>query len=115
MNLKHLSNEELHRNTLAAAGRERQSTMEVLWHLREIESRLFYAQRGYRDLKEYCVKELKYSEGSAWRRISAMKVLKEVPEIKDKIESGKLNLTQLNLARTHFREVKASKVEKKEI
>ncbi|MEZ0391555.1 MAG: hypothetical protein ACAH59_05025, partial [Pseudobdellovibrionaceae bacterium] len=60
-------------------------------------------------------KELKYSEGSAWRRISAMKVLKEVPEIKDKIESGKLNLTQLNMARTHFREVKASKVEKKEI
>jgi hypothetical protein len=44
-----------------------------------------------------------------------MKALVEVPEIKEKIESGSLNLTQLSMARTHFREVKANAKEKKEI
>jgi len=115
MNLKHLSNEDLHLNTLSAANKERMSTIEVLWHLREIDKRMLYAIKGYRDLKEYCVKELKYSEGSAWKRISAMKSLVEVPEIEEKIERGSLNLTQLNMARTHFREVKATIEERKEI
>jgi ribosomal protein S8 len=76
---------------------------------------MLYAKMGYKDLKEYCVKELKYSEGSAWKRISAMKALVEVPEIEEKIESGSLNLTQLSMARTHFRDVKANAKEKKEI
>jgi len=115
MNLKHLSSEELHKSTLTAVSKERMSTVEVLWHLRENEKTMLYAKMGYRDLQEYCVRELKYSEGSAWRRISAMKLLKEVPEIKEKIESGDLNLTQLSMAKAHFREVKASVEEKKEV
>ncbi len=115
MNLKHLSNEELHTRTLAVANQERMTTVEVLWHLKENNKRLLYAKKGYRDLKEYCIKELKYSEGSAWRRISAMKLLVEVPEIQEKIESGNLNLTQLNMAQSHFREVKANLEAKKEV
>ena len=85
MNLKHLSNDELHSFTKAAAEKERLSTIEVLWHLREVERRMLYAKMGYRDLKEYCIKECKYSEGSAWRRIAAMKLLVEVPELEKKI------------------------------
>jgi hypothetical protein len=115
MNLKNLSNSELHLQTVSKANCERLATLEVLWHLRENERRLLYAEMGFRDLKEYCVKELKYSEGSAWRRISAMRVLKEVPEIQEKIQSGNLNLTQISLARRHFREVKSSLPEKREI
>jgi hypothetical protein len=115
MNLKHLTDDELHSSNVAAAGRERMTTIEVLWHLRENNRRILYAKMGYRDLKEYCVRELKYSEGSAWKRISAMKALVEVPEIEEKIESGSLNLTQLSMARTHFREVRATAEEKKEI
>jgi hypothetical protein len=115
MNLKHLTDDELHSSNVAATGKERMSTIEVLWHLRENNRRMLYTKMGYKDLKEYCVKELKYSEGSAWKRISAMKALVEVPEIKEKIESGSLNLTQLSMARTHFREVKANAKEKKEI
>jgi 5-methylcytosine-specific restriction endonuclease McrA len=87
----------------------------VLWHLRENERRMLFAQMGYRDLKEYCVKELKYSEGSAWRRISAMRLLKEIPEVEAKIQTGELNLTQVTMAQSHFREVKATLAEKREI
>jgi len=115
MNLKNLSNHELHLQTKSKAETERLSTMQVLWHLRENERRMLYAEMGYRDLKEYCVKELKYSEGSAWRRISAMRLLQEVPEVEVKIQSGDLNLTQVSMARAHFREVKATAPEKREI
>ncbi|OYZ13527.1 MAG: hypothetical protein B7Y39_17390 [Bdellovibrio sp. 28-41-41] len=79
MKLKHISSEDLHAKTKSIAEKERLTTIEVLWHLRENERRMLYAQMGYRDLKEYCVKELKYSEGSAWRRISAMRLLQELP------------------------------------
>ena len=115
MTLKNLSNDELHLKTKTAAEKERLTTIEVLWHLRENDRRMLYAQMGYRDLKEYCIKELKFSEGSAWRRISAMKLLMDTPEIEAKIQLGELNLTQISMAQTHFREVNATQEERKEI
>jgi hypothetical protein len=115
INLKHLSDPKLHLQTVARSETERMSTIDVLWHLRENERRLLYAKMGYRDLKEYCVKELKYTEGSAWRRISAMRLLKEIPEIEGKIQTGELNLTQMSMAQTHFREMKSSLPEKKQV
>ncbi len=115
MKLKHLSNQELHLQTKLAADKERLSTIEVLWHLRENEKRMLYAQRGFKDLKEYCIKELKLSEGSAWRRISAMRLLKEIPEVEAKIQNGNLNLTQVSMMNAHFREVKATQSEKQEM
>lgn len=115
MKLKHLSNQDLHLHTKLAAEKERFSTIEVLWHLRENEQRMLYAQMGFKDLKEYCIKELKLSEGSAWRRISAMRLLKEIPEVEAKIQKGDLNLAQVSMMRTHFREVKATQFEKHEI
>jgi hypothetical protein len=115
MTLKHLSDPALHLQTVTRSETERMSTIAVLWHLRENERRLLYAKMGYRDLKEYCVKELKYTEGSAWRRISAMRLLKEIPEIEEKIQAGELNLTQMSMAQAHFREVKSSLSEKKKI
>ena len=115
MNLKYLSNVELHLQTQKTAEKERLTTIELLWHLRENEKRMLYSQMGFRDLKEYCVKELKLSEGSAWRRISAMRLLKKMPITESKIKSGDLNLTQIAMARTHFRNVKPSMNQKLEI
>ncbi len=115
MKLNHLSNQELHLQTKLAADKERHSTIEVLWHLRENEKRMLFAQLGFKDLKEYCIKELKLSEGSAWRRISAMRLLKEIPGVEAKIQNGNLNLTQISMMNTHFRQVKSNKGEKQEI
>ena len=115
MNLEKLSNTELHQQTQFTADKERLTTIELLRHLRENEKRMLYAQMGYRDLKEYCVKELKQSEGSAWRRISAMRLLQDIPEVAAKIQTGELNLTQIAMARVHFKEVKATSAEKETI
>ena len=54
MNLKYLSNVELHLQTQKTAEKERLTTIELLWHLRENEKRMLYSQMGFRDLRILC-------------------------------------------------------------
>jgi hypothetical protein len=93
MNLKHLSDEELHQKTLILVSQERCVTTEILHHLREVSVRRLYAAKGYSSLWEYCIGELRYSEPAAQRRIAAMKILAEIPEIEEKLHAGKLSLS----------------------
>src|SRR5690606_3972500 len=47
-------------------------------------------------------RHLGYSEDQAWRRIAAMRLLKELPEIEEKINQGALSLTHLGMAKSFF-------------
>lgn len=87
-------------NTLVA--QEKEILSQVLWHLREIDNRKLYCDAKCGSLFDYCVKVLKYSEGQASRRVSACRLLKELPEINEQIKNGDLNLTQLNQAKSFF-------------
>jgi hypothetical protein len=91
MNLKTLSSTELLSRTKSLVSEERRISTDVLHHLREIERRRIFAEAGFSSLFAYCVSELKYSEGSAYRRISAMRLLKECPEIEESIRDGSLS------------------------
>jgi len=107
--LKHLSDEALLENTREAAKNERRATNVVLHHILEVERRRLFSPK-YSSLHEYVVKDLKYSGSSANRRIDAMRLLKVMPEVEGKIESGSLNLSTLSQAQTFFRaEAKAEK------
>jgi hypothetical protein len=92
-NLKIVSNENLVRDAKQLCAEERRLTTLVLEYLREIESRKIHLLMGYSSLYEFCKTELHYSEGSAHRRISAMRLMAEVPEIKPMIESGAVSLS----------------------
>jgi hypothetical protein len=50
---------------------------------------------------------LHYSEGQAGRRIQAMRLIKEIPEIEQKIESGALSLSNISQAQSFFRDISA--------
>ncbi len=102
MNIKSLSNFDLEKILKNKALAERQITVEIISLLEEVSSRRIYLQRGYGSLIEYCIKELNYSESSAYRRISAMRVAKELPQVKEAIATGKLNLVNVARAQTHF-------------
>lgn len=91
--LNQLADGELLSIVKTKAENERQLTLEVIELLREIQTRRLHLKRGYSSLHEFCVKELKYSDGSAFRRIKAMKLVEEMPEVGDSIQSGSLNLT----------------------
>jgi len=103
LQFKNISDNQLDSDSIALAQQEREITIKVLHHLRENESRRLFSALGYRSLFEYTVKRLGYSEDQAGRRISAMRLLKELPEIEEKIESAALNLTNLGMAQTLFR------------
>jgi 5-methylcytosine-specific restriction endonuclease McrA len=105
MKLSHLTDKNLLIEMISLVQRERALLAQVLWHLKEIDRRKLYSDQKCGSLFEYCVKVLKYSEGQASRRVSACRLLKELPELADTIQKGELNLTQLNQAKGFFHEM----------
>ncbi len=104
MDLRNIPDHELLVNISALAQSERLTVSKILHHLHEIERRRLYSELGCGSLFEYAVKHLQYSEGQAGRRIQAMRVLAELPEIEDKVTSGALSLSNLAQAQGFFRE-----------
>lgn len=113
MNLKHLTDEQLLKDTEVLVGKERAMTLEILYHLQEIDKRKLYCDLKYGSIYEYCIKTLKFSEGTAQRRISSARLLNEVPSIKNRIKNGELNLTHISSAAIFFREQKIKEPERK--
>jgi hypothetical protein len=93
MNLSSLSDQVLLERTSGLVKEERRVTLWVLWHLREIERRRLFAERGFDSLFTFCTRGLGYSEGAASRRILAMRLLKDCPELEEKILDGRVSLS----------------------
>lgn len=94
---------------------ERKITVRILEVLREIELRSMHLKMGYGSLLEFCVKELQYSESAAMRRIQAMRFSKDVPDVKDLIKKGEINLSNISKAQSFSRIKKLNKIEKREL
>ncbi|QLY24337.1 HNH endonuclease [Bdellovibrio sp. KM01] len=95
MDLTLLPSTELLNRVEKLARTERKITHLILWHIVEIESRRLFLDLGYTSLFKYMTAHLHYSEDAAYRRIQAARLLKKVPQVDKAIESGSLNLTQL--------------------
>lgn len=102
MKLKTLTNPDLLNKLKSLIADERKLKAEMLHYLAEVESRFLFSEMGYSSLYEFCVKYLALSDGSAYRRIQSMRLLKTLSEparvqAENKIESGNLSLTNLSL------------------
>lgn len=119
--LRSLSNSLLLETTARLATEERRITVSVLRHFREVERRKAYSELGYKSLFEYATRHLRYSEGSASRRIAAMHALKDLPELESEIQSGKTNVSNVSRIHTTIRREerlsgqKASLVKKRDL
>lgn len=96
MNLKHLSDNTLRKDSLHAAAKEKAATAILLHHIKEVDRRKLYSDWKYSSLFDWCVKELGLCEGSAQLRITAARTLKDIPEIEKKIEQGSLTLSSIS-------------------
>ncbi len=114
MNLSHITDKSLLEDTKKLASAEREITVKVLHHLKEIDRRKLFSDLGFSSLFDYCVRELGYSDGSAHRRISSARLLGEIPSIEEQIEKGKLNLMTLSGLAHFFREENIKDPAKKE-
>ena len=104
--IRSLRDTELLASTKSLVEREREITTRVLRHLAEIERRKLFAELRCGSLFEYAVRELRYSEAAAARRIQAMRLLREIPALEEKIESGALSLSNISQAQSYFREIR---------
>ncbi len=105
MRLNQLDDRQLLKQTKQLACTERELLTNILHHLREVERRKLFCDLGCGSLFEYAVKELKYSDGQAGRRIQALRLTSEIPEAMKKLETGELSLSNVSQAQSFFREV----------
>ncbi|MGE0633025.1 MAG: HNH endonuclease [Pseudobdellovibrionaceae bacterium] len=93
---------------------ERQTTHIILLHLKEIESRKLYADRGYPDMFKMLIIHFHQSETAANQRLQALRLIKAVPVVEEKLKAGEVNLSTLALAQrqiTREEKVTGKKVE----
>jgi 5-methylcytosine-specific restriction endonuclease McrA len=103
-----LSGSELLKRTQDLVSDEGRATMDLIEHLREIERRMLFLETGHSSLFEFAVKHLGLSEGSAQRRISAMRLIRDIPEAKAKLESGEISLSNASQVQSVFRAARAA-------
>jgi hypothetical protein len=115
MNLQKLTNEELALNLKNLISKEREILSEILEHILEIDRRKFFLKMAHSSLFDYLTKHLGYSAGSAQRRIDAARLMKEIPELSQKLENGSLNLSQVSLVQKAIRQKKVKVSNKLEI
>jgi hypothetical protein len=102
-NLSTLTNSQLEDLLKAKVAKEKELLIQILHLLAEVEKRRLYS-KTYPSLFEYCVKELKYSSGSAQRRIDTMRAMKLMPEIVSKLQNGELQMVAVSKAQSFFRQ-----------
>jgi len=105
-NWREITNEALHSLTLNAAKSEKSATLILLEHLAEIDRRRLYAEMGFPSLWIYVHELLGYSESQTTERVSAMRLMIKIPEVKKELEAGKISLTTTAKLATHVRREK---------
>jgi 5-methylcytosine-specific restriction endonuclease McrA len=95
MKLENLKDDELEQSFHRAVASERKIMHSVVLHVQEVSRRKLHLVRGHGSLREYLVKKMKYSAPAAQRRIEAAKLLSDVPELSEKLETGAINLSQI--------------------
>ena len=100
-----LSDHDLLDRIVALAGKERETSAELVAHLAALEARpSLYASRGYGSLFSYCRQALHLSEDAACNRIDAARVARRFPMVLDLLASGAVSLTTVRLLRPHLTE-----------
>jgi 5-methylcytosine-specific restriction endonuclease McrA len=94
--MKELSAEKLLEAIQSLRGEENKVLAELILYLSEVYTRRAYAELGYSSLFSFCREALGYSEGAAWRRVSAAKLLLDMPELYEKIAEGELSLCAIS-------------------
>ncbi len=92
MILKKLTDDELLIATDEAVHAERDAITSVIRHFQEIYDRRLYLPR-YTSMFEMLRDKYSYCAGSAQIRLNAMKLIREVPAVEAKIESGEMSLS----------------------
>lgn len=101
--MQNLTTPELLAATQTLTQRERELTLAVIEHLREVQRRRAFVDAGYSSLWDYVTQGLRYSDGAAKRRIDALFALRENPELEAPVREGTLTLSALSQVQSFAR------------
>ncbi len=107
-----LTDDELHHRTEQAACRKQKALVFLLEHLREVDTRRVYAKRGHSSLYSY-VRSLGFSEAQSSERVNAARLLRELPELKSKLEGNGVSLTTASQLQRFFKKIEL-KIERRQ-
>src|SRR4051812_50208548 len=68
---------------------------DLLLHLREIDERKLYAERGFPSMHVFCMKELGFSEGGAYNRMGVARAARRLPAGFGALRAGGVDLARL--------------------
>jgi 5-methylcytosine-specific restriction endonuclease McrA len=102
MNLRGHTNEALLSGVRKLIGSQRELTARLVVYLAEIEHRRLHVVSGFSSMFDFCVKELRLSEGEAFRRLAAARLARRFPVVQTLIASGEVHLSALALLRPHL-------------
>jgi 5-methylcytosine-specific restriction endonuclease McrA len=91
--LTHLPDEVLLRDLPQLVGRDRAALAEILAHIAEFDARRLYVPAAYPSMVTYCMGELRLSEDAALKRIRVARMSRDLPEVLEAIEAGRLSLS----------------------
>ena len=74
----------------------------LLLHLIEVEERRLHLKAACSSLFDFCMRRLGMSEGAAFRRINAARLVQRCPSLLGRIERGDIHLSSLVLLRDHL-------------
>ena len=100
-----LGDQQLLDQTKRLAANQRGLEVRILDHLDEIDRRGLALRRGYSSLLDYAVRELRFSDAAAQRRIQTMRLCFAPARhgwVRAKLRSGELNLTAAAQLETAF-------------
>lgn len=97
-----LSDDALLRELHSACAKSNVLTVHILGLLIETEERRLYAIDACSSMFDYCVRRLKMSEGVAYLRLAAARMVRDYPMLAEHLITGDLNLSTLVRLRGHL-------------
>jgi hypothetical protein len=100
--LSHLADRTLLQALAALVTQDRTTTAALLAHLAEVDERQLYRSAAYPSMYLYCVRELRMSEDTAFKRIRAARIARQFPVIFGALAGGRLHLSAVVLLAPHL-------------
>ena len=97
-----LGDQQLLDQTRRLAANQRSLEVHILDHLDEIDRRGLALRRGFSSLFDYAVRELRFTDAAAQRRIQAMRLCRRHGWVRASLQSGELSLTAAAQLETTF-------------
>ena len=97
-----LGDQQLLDQTRRLAANQRCIEVHILDHLDEIDRRGLALRRGFSSLFDYAVRELRFTDAAAQRRIQAMRLCRRHGWVRASLQSGELSMTSAAQLETTF-------------